>query len=177
MVLISHLSLSFGAPAHKMSKAEKAQPVPDGSSYHFHSSQTRKSLKFCLSKKDSLSWDEAGILVAASQEVLKSWGMSAGACCWLWVGQMCPSSVRAVPPNPSPSGMGCQAKSLVGVVTHSSCHCLLCQGPASSRDRAGELLGTNTASWHSAVHLPELCHDWKGLGTLLLGDKQLLAAQ
>lgn len=34
----------------------------------------------------------------------------------------------------------------------------------SSRDRAGELLGSNTASWHRAVHLPELCHDWKGLG-------------
>lgn len=131
--------------------------------------------------------------MAASQEVLKSWGMPAAPqrddgykapekpdCrvdFWLWVGQMCPSSVRAVPPSPSPSGVGCQAKSLVGAATHSSCHCLLCQGPASSRDRAGELLGTNTASWHGAVHLPELCHDWKGLGTLLLGDKQLLAAQ
>lgn len=140
--------------------------------------------------------------MAASQEVLKSWGMSAASLrgdgykppmkCgsrvvfWLWVGQMCPSSVRAAHPNPSSLVVGCQAKSLVGAATHSSCHCLLwgqfvprsCRVLGdSSRDRAGELLGTNTASWHSAACLTGLCHDWKGLGTLLLGDKQLLAAQ
>lgn len=104
--------------------------------------------------------------MAASQEVLKSWGMSAASLrgdgykppmkCgsrvvfWSWVGQMCPSSVRAAHPNPSPLVVGCQAKSLVGAATHSSCHCLLwgqfvprsCRVLGdSSREKGGQVTG------------------------------------
>lgn len=39
-----------------MSQAEKAQSVPDGSSYHFHSSQASKSLAFWQSRKKVSLW-------------------------------------------------------------------------------------------------------------------------
>lgn len=172
-----------------MSMAEKVQSVPDGSSYHFYSSQTCKSLKFWLARKKGLSWVEAGILVAASQEVQKSWGMSAASqrgdgykptekcvsrvvffvCGW----DRCVPAVSglSIPIQAPPRCCYPQVLSLPALL--GSCPVL----GDSSRDRAGELLGTNTAPWHSAVCLAELCHQWKGLGTLLLGDKQLLATQ
>lgn len=153
-----HTSLSFGAPAHKMSKAEKVQSAPDGSSYHFHSSQTSKRLKFWLS----------GTKVSLGMKLeywwLKSWGVSAAsqrgdgykppdkrgsrAVFWLWVGQMRPSSVRAAHPNPSPSVVTCQAATTALVVVcfgDSSC-----QGPSVCWDTAA---GTGrVSSWAQTRH-------------------------
>lgn len=65
---------------------------------------------------------------------------------------MCPGSVRAVHPNPSPSKVGCQAKSLVGAATHSIA-CFAGVLPCAGRQQQGQGYWTQTQHPGTVQHI------------------------